>query len=93
MSKVRKRNELVAYLSADLFDFLVRAFEKIIQQAKFVNHFESRRVDRIAAKVAEEIGMFLQHNRIDSRPRQQKAEHYAGWSTTHDAAAGADDFI
>ena len=37
----------------------------------------------IAAKVAEKILMLFEHGYLDALSRQEKAEHYAGWSATH----------
>src|SRR5215471_14187750 len=91
MCEVCQRNKLIANLAADLSDFLVRSFEKLIEQAEFIDHFESRRMDRVAAKVAEKIGVLFEHDYIDTCPREQKPEHYTGRSTADNAAAGADD--
>src|SRR5215831_61128 len=45
VSQIGKRNKVITDLAADLPDFLVRAFKKIIEQAEFIDHFESRRMD------------------------------------------------
>jgi hypothetical protein len=44
-------------------------------------------MNRIAAKVAQEIGMFLQHDDIDAGARKQKSKHHARWTASGDAAA------
>jgi NitT/TauT family transport system substrate-binding protein len=49
-----------------------------------------RRIDRIAAEVAEKIGMLLEYDDVDARARRQKAEHHPGGSAAGDDAAGQD---
>ena len=70
--------------------FLMRQLQEIIEQAEFVHHLERRGMDRVAAKIAQEIGMFLQHDHIDAGARQQKPEHHPGRSAADDAAAAGD---
>ena len=43
-------------------------------------------MQRVAAEVAQEVGVLLQHQRFDAGAREQQAEHHAGG-----AAAGDDD--
>jgi hypothetical protein len=49
-------------------------------------------MDRIAAKVAQKIGVLFQHDYIYSGARQQKAEHHSGRPSADDAALGLDGF-
>ena len=49
-------------------------------------------MDSIAAKVAKEIGVLLEHDHIDAGPREQKREHHTGWATPGDATASFDSF-
>src|SRR4051812_15556784 len=50
-------------------------------------------MDRVAAEVAQEVGMLFQHDDVDAGAPQQKAEHHAGRTTAHDAAGGLDTLI
>jgi hypothetical protein len=43
---------------------LVRKFQEFIEQVKFVEKFESRRVDSIAAEIAEEIAVLLKDGNV-----------------------------
>src|SRR5208283_1986634 len=47
-------------------------------------------MDSVAAKVAKEIGMLLQHHDIDAGACQQKAEHHPGRPAAGDAALRGD---
>src|SRR5882724_422449 len=71
VSQIRERNKFIAYLPADFSDLLMRTFEKLFDQTEFVHHFERGRMNRIAAKVAEEIGMLFEHDHRDARAGQQ----------------------
>ncbi len=52
--------------------------------------FEGRGMDGIAAEVAQEIAVLLQHHDPDARARQQEAQHHARRAAAHDAASGRD---
>ena len=88
VGQIDHANAFVADLRGQMVDLLMRQFQKIIEQTKLVHQFESRRMNGIAAKVAEKIGMLLQHDNIDAGARQQKAEHHPGRATAGDAALG-----
>ena len=47
-------------------------------------------MNRVAAKIAEEIGVFFQHHNVNTGARQEKSEHHAGGATAGDAALGDD---
>src|SRR5437763_15396509 len=76
VSQIGERDKFIADLPADFSDFLMRPFEKLFDQAEFVDDFERRGMNRIAAKVAKEISMLLKHDYRDTRARQQKPEHH-----------------
>ena len=42
----------------------------------------------VAAEVAEEIGVLLEHDHVDAGPREQEAEHHARRPAAGDAALG-----
>ena len=65
---------------------LMRLLEKFIEQPEFVHQLQRRRMDGVAAKIAQEIGVLFQHDDVDAGARQQKAEHHAGRSAAGDAA-------
>jgi hypothetical protein len=43
----------------------VRQLQEILQEPEFFEHFQSRRVYRVAAKIAEEILMLFEHRNLD----------------------------
>jgi len=45
-------------------------------------------MDRIAAKIAQEIAMLLDDGDIDPRPRQKQTEHHARRPTADDGNRG-----
>jgi hypothetical protein len=47
-------------------------------------------MDGIAAKVAQEIRVLLEHDDIDAGTREQEAEHHPGRPAAGNAASGAD---
>src|SRR5579862_2785967 len=78
----------LAELEAQLCRFLMREPQELIERAKFMHEFESRRMDRVAAEIAEEIGMFFEHDDVDASARQKQPGHHpggpaAGHATSH----------
>ena len=47
-------------------------------------------MNRVAAEIAKEIGVFLQHHDLNAGARQQESEHHAGGAAAGDAALGLD---
>src|SRR5258706_2408780 len=68
-------------------------FQEFIQQPKLVHHLHSGGVDGVAAKIAQEIGMFLEDHHINAGARQQEAEHHAGRPSTSDATGRIDGVL
>jgi len=48
-------------------------------------------MDRVTAKIAQEILMFFNDDRIDARAGQKQAQHHPGGSAAHDAAPAEAD--
>ena len=88
MSEIRDRQIGRADLNAKAPHFAVREFQELIQQTQFVHQLERRRMDRVAAKIAQEIRVFFQHHDIDAGAREQEAEHHAGRTAANDATSG-----
>jgi hypothetical protein len=44
-------------------------------------------VDRIAAEIAQEIGVFFEDQNRNPGPRQQKSQHHSGGTAAGNAAA------
>ena len=73
-----------------LAQLLVGALEEIFEDAKLVHHFERRGMDGVAAEVAQEIGVFFQHDDVDAGAGEKKPEHHAGRAAAGDGASRGD---
>jgi len=72
--------------------FLVPKLEELVEQAALVHEFQGRRVDGVAAEIAQKILMLLQYHDLHAGPREQEAEHHAGRPAAGDGAVGLDFF-
>jgi len=75
---------LAADQAAKPLGLVVRAREQLVQRAQLVEELERRRMDGVAAEIAEEVGMLLEHDRTDPGASEQKPRH-------HPRRAAADD--
>ena len=57
-------------------DPVVRETQEFIQPAELIEDLHCCRMYRIAPEIAEEIGMLLQHQNVDTGPGQQQARHH-----------------
>ncbi len=87
--EIGERDHLIADNPLQLTHLLMRPGEKGVEQPELMHHLQSRRVDRVAAEIAQEIAVFFQHRHRDPGARQQKAEHDAGGSAAGDDAGNA----
>ena len=62
--------------------------EELIEQAELAHELERRGVNGVAAKIAQEVAMFLQHHHIDAGTREQKAEHETARPAANNATSG-----
>src|SRR5437667_351936 len=77
MREVRQDDKLVANPAAEFAHFLMRFLKEVIENTEFVHQFERGRMDRIAAKVTQEVRMFFEHHNVNPAARQQKTQHHA----------------
>ena len=68
--------------------FLMRPLQKFVEQAQLVHHLKRRWMDRVAAKITQEVLVLLKDDNFHAGARQQKAQHHAGWSSAGYAAMG-----
>ena len=66
----------------------MRALQEGVEQAELVHDAQRRRMHRVAAEVAQEVGVLLEHHRRHAGAGEQEAEHHAGGAAADDAAAG-----
>ena len=55
----------------------MRPLEEAIEHAELVEDFHGRRVDRVAAEIAEEIGVLLENADPAPGAREKEAGHHA----------------
>ena len=63
----------------------MRNLEEVFQNAEFVHHLQRGRMHGVAAEVAEEVLMLLQHGDRNAGTRQQIPQHHARRSAADDA--------
>jgi hypothetical protein len=83
--EVRERQRHLSDLAGDVESFLVREREQPVEQPELLDDLERGRVDGVAAEIAKEVGVLLEHRDGYARAREEEAEHHAGGS-----AAGND---
>src|SRR3546814_1793727 len=93
MREIGEDDLVIADDAADLTHFRVGQLEKLIEQAELVHDLQRRRMDGVAAEVAQEIGMLLEHDHIEARAGEQEAEHYPGRSASGDRTTRRDGFV
>ena len=90
MAEVRHLDALGADLSRSAFRPSDAALQEVVDQAQFAHQLERRRMNRVAAEIAEEVRMLLQHHDVDAGARQQEAEHHSRGPAAGDAALRGD---
>src|SRR5215472_8617361 len=90
MLEIGNPTERVADLRPEMPHFLVGQLQEIVKDSELVHELEGRWVDGVAAKIAEEIGVLLEDDDIQSCAGEQVAEHHAGRAAAHDTASGAE---
>jgi hypothetical protein len=86
MGEIADRHLRAADARAQQAHFLMRQLQELSEKPELVHKLESRRVDRIAAEIAEKIRVFFHHDDLDACAREQESEHHPGRSTADDAA-------
>ena len=87
MSEIGQHGGFGADLAGEFAHFLVGTLQKFVQNPQLVHDFEGGGMNGVAAEVAEEIGVLLEHHDVNRHPRKKKAQHHARWSASDDAAA------
>ncbi len=90
MAEVGHLKMFGADLGGQRFDLLMRKLQEPVEEPQFIHELERRGMNRVAAEIAEEIRVLLQHNDMNSRPREQESEHHASGAAAGDAARGRD---
>jgi hypothetical protein len=93
MGEIRNRDRILSHLTGKLSYFLMRAFQELVQNTEFMHNLECGGMDRIPAKITQEIGVLLEHEHIDAHTRKKKTRHHAGRATSSNAAASVDHVV
>src|SRR5215475_9031801 len=64
----------------------VRALQEFFVETELVQDFQGRGVNSIAAEIAQEVDMLLEHQHAHAGARQQESRHHSCRSAAHDAA-------
>ena len=65
--------------------FLMRQLQEVLKPAELFHHSQRRGMDRVAAKIAEEILVLLEHRYLDAGACQKHAKHHSRWATARNA--------
>jgi hypothetical protein len=71
---------------------VVRQLQEVVEEAELTHDIQGGWMNGVAAKVAQEVGVLLEHDDVDTRTREQEAEHEAAGSTADHAAPGRNLF-
>ena len=65
-------------------DFVMRPFQELVDQPELAQQFEGRGMDGVAAEIAQEVGVLLQHLHLAPGPREQQPRHHPRGPTADD---------
>ena len=86
MGKIGDFEKIIADLRAEAAGFLMRPAQELGEQAELVHDLEGRGMDRVAAEIAQKVGVLFEHQDRNAGAGQQQPEHHSGGSTSGDAA-------
>src|ERR1700704_2627396 len=89
MPEIGKGHDVAVDDGMQLACFLVWQLQEFIEQSELMHELERGRMNGVAAKIAVEIGMLLQHDDFHAGARQQITGHHSSWSATDNDATGA----
>src|SRR3984957_16881199 len=72
--------------TVELTQLRMRELQEVVEEAELVEYLQRRRMHRIAAKVAVEIGVSLDDEHLDAGAGQEVAEHEPGRPAADNAA-------
>ena len=90
VTKIDQLYVVGADLGAELFNLLMRNFKKLVDQTELRYQFKRGGMHGVAAKVAEEVAVFLQNDDVDAGARQQISQHHPRRAAAGNAALGGD---
>jgi hypothetical protein len=64
VGEIGEREHVIADPCFEQTDLLMRQLQKLIEKAEFIHCFERRRMNRVTAKIPEEIGVLFENERV-----------------------------
>ena len=93
MPEIGDCDAILSHLTSKITYFLMRAFQELVQNTEFMHNLECGWMDRIPAKITQEIGVLFEHENIDARARKKKTQHHAGRATSSNAATSVNRLV
>src|SRR5258708_20571774 len=76
MREVANLDRFASHFAGEFPHLLMRALQELLENAKFIHQLQSGWMNRIAAEITQKIAVLFEHDHINTRARQQKAEHH-----------------
>jgi hypothetical protein len=94
VAEVGDRDPRVGDPRGQMVDLVVRPPQELLQEAELVHQLQRRGMDGVAAEIAQEIAMLLEHERGDAGPREQQPRHHPRRPAAgdHEVVLGVDSF-
>jgi hypothetical protein len=93
MGEIRNRHGFAADLAGKLSHFLMRAFQELVQNAKFIHDLKRGWMDCVAPEITQKIRVFFEHENVNALARKKEAKHHPGGTASGDATASVDRVI
>src|SRR6202162_6162467 len=88
VGKIRDGDRKIVHDGTDFQKRLMRDAQELVEKTQFVNQLEGVRVNGIAAKIAEEVGVFFEDEDFNASAGDQEAKDHASGAASCDAAGG-----
>jgi hypothetical protein len=92
LCEVADDEAVLADFGGDCFDLVMRTRKQAVQQAEPVEHVQRRRMDGVAAKIAQEILVLFENDDVDAGTRQKIAADKPCRAAACDDALGRELF-
>ena len=92
LPEIRECILVAAEICAERGLLMVRQLQEVVEQAELAHDVEGRGMDGVAAKVAQEVSMLLEHDNVDAGAREQEAEHEPAGSAADNTTTGGKSF-
>ena len=93
VAKVGQMDRVAGDLHGHGVDAVVRKHQELVEQPEFVHDLEGRGMDRVAAKIPQEVRVLFQHGHFHALPGEKQPQHHARRPAAGDAAAHGHCFI